>query len=395
MRDEFLPFGRPTLGDEEIAEVVDSLRSGWITTGPKVKRFERMLEEYVGAPHVRCVSSCTAALTLLLHAYEIGPGDEVLVPAMTFVATANAIEDAGATPVFVDSEPGTGLIDLDAAEAAIAPRTRAIMPVHLAGRPVDIDRLNRLRDRHGIHVIEDAAHALGTEWRGGRIGTHGNPVAFSFYATKNITTIEGGAVATDDETLADRVECLSLHGLSLGAWTRFSNSGFRHFEVHRPGYKANMTDVQAALGLHQLSKLDGWIDVRAAQAERYSELLRDLPVDTPPPAAPGTRHAWHLYGILVGPAAPLERDGLVEFLKERRIGTGVHYRGVHLHPYYRHRYAADPAALPVASDYSARTLSLPLGPGVTERDQADVVAAIQAAIDTSRPAAVSAAGAGV
>ena len=183
MSEDFLPFGRPLIGDEEIAEVIDSLRSGWITTGPKVRRFERLLESYVGAPHVRCVSSCTAALTLALHAHDIGPGDEVLVPAMTFVATANAIEDNGATPVFVDSEPGTGLIDLDAAEAAIGPHTRAIMPVHLAGRPVDIDRLNQLRDRHGLVVIEDAAHAIGTEWRGTRIGTHGNPAAFSFYVS--------------------------------------------------------------------------------------------------------------------------------------------------------------------------------------------------------------------
>jgi dTDP-4-amino-4,6-dideoxygalactose transaminase len=396
MRDEFLPFGRPTLGDEEIAEVVDSLRSGWITTGPKVKRFEGLLESYVGAPHVRCVSSCTAALTLLLHAHEIGPGDEVLVPAMTFVATANAIEDAGATPVFVDGEPGTGLIDLDAAEAAVTPRTRAIMPVHLAGRPVDMDRLNALRDRHDILVIEDAAHALGTEWRGGRIGTHGNPAAFSFYATKNITTIEGGAVATDDQGLAERIECLSLHGLSLGAWTRFSNSGFRHFEVHRPGYKANMTDVQAAIGLHQLRKLDGWIDVRAAQAEGYDELLRDLPLDTPPPAEPGTRHAWHLYSILVRPDAPLGRDELVDFMRERRIGTGVHYRGVHLHPYYRDRYGIDSREFPVATELSERTLSIPLGPSLRADDQEDVAAALGEALAPSgstAPVRVAAAGA--
>jgi dTDP-4-amino-4,6-dideoxygalactose transaminase len=396
MRDEFLPFGRPTLGDDEIAEVVDSLRSGWITTGPKVKRFEHLLESYVGVPHVRCVSSCTAALTLLLHAHEIGPGDEVLVPAMTFVATANAVEDAGATPVFVDGEPGTGLIDLDAAEAAIGPRTRAIMPVHLAGRPVDMDRLNALRDRHRIHVIEDAAHALGTAWHGGQVGTHGNPAAFSFYATKNITTIEGGAVATDDEELAARIECLSLHGLSLGAWTRFSNSGFRHFEVHRPGYKANMTDIQAALGLHQLSKLDGWIDVRAAQAERYDELLRDLPLDTPPPASPDTRHAWHLYHVLVRPEAPRTRDELVEFLKERRIGSGVHYRGVHLHPYYRDTYGLESGDFPVATEMSERTLSIPLGPSLEPGDQEDVAAALREALAPSAsaaPARMAAAGA--
>ncbi|HEV2873691.1 MAG TPA: DegT/DnrJ/EryC1/StrS aminotransferase family protein [Thermoleophilaceae bacterium] len=385
MREDFLPFGRPLIGDKEIAEVIDSLRSGWITTGPKVRRFERMLESYVGAPHVRCLSSCTAALTLALHAHDIGPGDEVLVPAMTFVATANAIEDTGATPVFVDSEPGTGLIDLEAAEAAIGPRTRAIMPVHLAGRPVDIGRLNELRDRHGLVVIEDAAHAIGTEWRGGRIGTHGNPAAFSFYATKNITTIEGGAIATGDEQLAERIECLSLHGLSQGAWTRFSNSGFRHFEVHRPGYKANMTDVQAALGLHQIAKLDGWISERARQAARYDALLEGLPLATPPPEEPDTRHAWHLYWVTVDPDAPLGRDELIEFLREQRIGTGVHYRAVHLHPYYRDRYGIHPGALPVATAMSARTLSLPLGPSLDESDQADVAGALREGLDARRP----------
>lgn len=386
MSEDFLPFGRPLIGDEEIAEVIDSLRSGWITTGPKVRRFERLLESYVGAPHVRCVSSCTAALTLALHAHEIGPGDEVLVPAMTFVATANAIEDTGATPVFVDSEPGTGLIDLEAAEAAIGPRTRAIMPVHLAGRPVDIGRLNQLRDRHGLVVIEDAAHAIGTEWRGARIGTHGNPAAFSFYATKNITTIEGGAIATGDEQLAERIECLSLHGLSQGAWTRFSNSGFRHFEVHRPGYKANMTDVQAALGIHQIAKLDGWISERARQAARYDALLEGLPLSTPPPEEPGTRHAWHLYWVTVEPDAPFGRDELIELLREQRIGTGVHYRAVHLHPYYRDRYGIHPGALPVATEMSGRTLSLPLGPSLDESDQADVAGALRKGLVARRPA---------
>ncbi len=226
MRESFLVFGSPTIGEEEIAEVVDSLRSGWVGTGPKVQRFEAMLSEYVGAAHCRCVSSCTAALILSMEVLGIGPGDEVLVPAMTFVASANAVEHAGATPVLVDSEPTTGLIDLDAAATAITTRTRAIMPVHLAGRPVDLDRLNRLRDRHGLIVVEDAAHALGAQWRGRQIGTFGNVTAFSFYVTKNISTIEGGALVTDRAEVAEEVERLALHGLSLGAWQRFSDSGF-------------------------------------------------------------------------------------------------------------------------------------------------------------------------
>jgi len=377
VRDSFLIFGSPTIGDDEIAEVVDSLRSGWVGTGPKVHRFEAMLSEYVGAPHVRCLASCTAALTLSLTVLGIGPGDEVLVPAMTFVASANAVEHAGATPVLVDSEPDHGLIDLDAAEAAITPRTRAVMPVHLAGRPVDMDRLRRLRERYGIHVIEDAAHAIGAEWHGRRIGSFGNLTAFSFYVTKNITTIEGGALVTESAELAERVERLALHGLSAGAWQRFSDVGFRHYEAVEPGFKYNMTDVQAALGLTQLPRLDGWIDRRAELWERYDELLDGLPLRTPPPPAPGTRHARHLYQVQLEPSAPMGRDELLQALNERNIGTGVHYRGVHLHSYYRDRYGLSPDDFPVASRISDRTLSLPLGPALTEADQDDVVRALR------------------
>jgi dTDP-4-amino-4,6-dideoxygalactose transaminase len=376
VRDEFLVFGRPVIEEEEIAEVVDSLRSGWVGTGPKVHRFERMIAAYADVPYCRCVSSCTAALILGLRALGVGPGDEVLVPAMTFVASANAIEQAGATPRFVDSEPDTGLIDLDAAAAAITPRTRAIMPVHLAGRPVDMDRLNALRDRHDLLVIEDAAHAIGAEWDGRRIGSFGNLAAYSFYVTKNVTTIEGGAILTESGEIATEVERLALHGLSLGAWQRFSDTGFRHYEVVRPGLKFNMTDVQAALGLHQLPRLDRWIERRAELWELYDELLEPLALQTPAPPAFGSRHARHLYQVLVSDDAGISRDDLLDALLELRIGTGVHYRGVHLHPYYRDTYALEPDDLPVASDISERTLSLPLSPGLEEQDVRDVAAAL-------------------
>jgi dTDP-4-amino-4,6-dideoxygalactose transaminase len=376
MRDSFLVFGSPTIGEEEIAEVVDSLRSGWVGTGPKVQRFESMLADYVDVPYCRCVSSCTAALILAMQVLGIGPGDEVLVPAMTFVASANAVEHAGATPVLVDSEPATGLIDLDAAEAAVNPNTRAIMPVHLAGRPVDMDRLTDLRERHDLLVIEDAAHALGAQWRGRQVGSFGNVTAFSFYVTKNISTIEGGALATGHAAVAEEVERLALHGLSLGAWQRFSDAGFRHYEVVKPGYKYNMTDVQAALGLHQLPRLDEWIDRRAELWERYDGLLAGLPVATPPEPDPETRHARHLYQILLEPDAPLTRDQLLDGLTARNIGTGVHYRAVHLHPFYRERYKLSPEDFPVANMISELTVSLPLGPSVTEADQDDVVAAL-------------------
>ena len=377
MREDFLVFGSPLIGEAEIAEVVDSLRSGWIGTGPKVQRFEAMLSDYVGADYCRCVSSCTAALILSLRVLGIGPGDEVLIPAMTFVASANAVEHAGATPVLIDSAPdGTGLIDLDAAQDAITPRTRAIMPVHLAGRPVDMDRLTAIGEEHGLLVIEDAAHALGAEWHGRKIGAFGNLAAFSFYVTKNVTTIEGGALVTQDPELAARAERLALHGLSLGAWQRFSDAGFRHYEVVEPGFKFNMTDVQAALGLHQLPLLGQWIDRRAELWGRYDELLAGLPLQTPPPADPDTRHARHLYQVTLDPDAPLTRDELLDALTARRIGTGVHYRGVHLHPYYRDRYGLEPEQFPVAAAISERTLSLPLSPKVSDADQDDVVTAL-------------------
>ena len=361
--------------------MVACLRSGWVGTGPKVQRFEAMLAEYVGAAEVRCLSSCTAALMLALRVHGIGAGDEVLVPTMTFVASANAVEHVGATPVLIDAEPGTGLIDLDAAEAAITPATRAIMPVHFAGRPIDMDRLNSLRDRCGLAVVEDAAHAIGAEWDGARIGSHGNLTAFSFYVTKNITTIEGGALATEDAEIAARVERLALHGLSLGAWERFSDQGFRHYEAVEPGFKFNMTDVQASIGLHQLPRLDAWIDRRTQLWERYDELLADLPLRTPPAAVAGTRHARHLYQVLLDPTAPLTRDQLLDELHARRIGTGVHYRGVHLHPYYRDRYAIAPERFPVATAISERTISLPLSAKVTDADQDDVVLALRELLD--------------
>jgi dTDP-4-amino-4,6-dideoxygalactose transaminase len=383
-RDEFLVFGRPMLGDGEIAEVTGSIQAGWIGTGPKVHAFERMLEEYIGVEHVRCVSSCTAALILGMEVLGVGPGDEVLVPSMTFVASANAIEHTGATPVFVDSDPRTGLIDLDQAEAAITDRTAAIMPVHLSGRPVDMERLAQLRDRYGIKIVEDAAHALGTQWQGRQIGSFGNLAAYSFYVTKNITTIEGGAIATDDPAVAAKVEQLSLHGLSLGAWQRFSDKGFRHYEVEKPGYKYNMTDVQAAFGIQQLPQLDRWIEIRAEQWDRYDELLSDLPLRLPAEPEPDTVHARHLYQVQVEPEAAMQRDELLDYLTSQKIGSGVHYRGVHLHPYYRDRYGIAAEDLPVAAHISDTTLSLPLSPAVSEADQLDVVGALTRALSGPR-----------
>lgn len=380
VREDFLVFGSPLIEQAEIDEVVDSLRSGWIGTGPKVARFEQLLSEYIGVEHVRCVSSCTAALFLALKTLGLEQGDEVIVPSFTFVATANAVEHTGARPVLVDSDPATGLVDFDAVEAAITPRTRAIVPVHLFGRPLDMDRLNGLRDKFGLAVVEDAAHAIGAKWKGRQVGSFGNPTAYSFYPTKNITTIEGGALATADGTMARRVEQLALHGLSSGAWRRFGDKGFRHYFATEVGYKFNMTDIQASLGLHQLPRLDRWIEMREHLARRYDELLADLPVSVPPPPADGTRHAYHLYPILLQPDAPVTRDEVLDRMTEARIGVGVHYQAVHLHPFYQDRYRLRPEDLPCATAMSRATLSLPLSPKVTEADQDDVVRALEAAL---------------
>jgi dTDP-4-amino-4,6-dideoxygalactose transaminase len=379
-RESFLVFGAPLIDREGIDEVVDSLESGWIGTGPKVSRFEGQLRDYVDAPRVSCLGSCTAALFLGLRGLNLGPGDEVLVPAMTFVASANSVEHIGARPVLVDCDPETGLIDLDAAEAAISERTAAIMPVHLAGRPVDMDRLNAIRDQRGIAVIEDAAHAIGTEWRERRIGSFGNLTAFSFYVTKNITTIEGGALASPSEEISERIERLALHGLSVGAWQRYSDAGFKHYEVEEPGFKFNMTDVQAALGLRQLERLDEWIDYRAELWSLYDELLEELPLDLPPAPDPLTRHARHLYQVRVRPDARLSRDELLGHLTARNIGAGVHYRGVHLQPFYEAKYGLKPEDFPASTWFSEATVSLPLSPKVREEDVYDVVAALRSGL---------------
>jgi dTDP-4-amino-4,6-dideoxygalactose transaminase len=363
-QDTGVVFGRPLISEEAIAEVGDALRSGWIGAGPRVARFERELGERLGGAHVRCVASGTAALYLILRAHGIGPGDEVLLPSLTFVACASAIELTGAAPVLVDSEPGTNLISLEAAERAVTQRTRAVMLVHLAGRPVDLDGAARLRERHGLLVVEDAAHAIGAHWDGTPIGGGENPVAFSFHATKNITSVEGGAVATRDPALAERVEQMARHGLDRSGWDRFSDAGSPPQLALAAGFKFTMSDVQAALALHQLPQLDEWIAVRERQWSAYDAALAGLALRTPPPPGPRMRHARHLYQVSVAQ----DRDGLAERLGRRGIGTGLHYRALHLHPHFRGH-----GELPVATHASRTLLSLPLGPAMSEDAQARVI----------------------
>jgi dTDP-4-amino-4,6-dideoxygalactose transaminase len=341
-----------------------------------VARLERMLEDYLDVASVCCVSSATAGLSLVLRALGIGAGDEVLLPTMTFVASAQAIEFTGATPVPVDSEPATGLMSLELAARAITPRTRAVVVVHLAGRPVDMAQLERLRLEHGLVVVEDAAHALGASVDGRRIGAWGNPTVFSFGPGKNITSIEGGAVAGDDPELAARVRRMALHGLDRAAWDRFSGNGFTHYDVGVAGFKFGMPDVHAAVALHQLPRLEEWIGVRRAQWDLYDEALAALPVDIPPPVAAGMRHARHLYRLSVTDAAPVGRDELAARMAAAGIGTGIHYRALHLHSHYRDRFGLMTESFPVATEESGRVLSLPLGPSVSDADQEHVIATL-------------------
>jgi dTDP-4-amino-4,6-dideoxygalactose transaminase len=379
MSEEFLPFARPSISRAAIDEVVACLESGWITTGPRVQKFEQALKEYLGAPHALALSSATAGLHVALLALDLKPGDEVVTTPMTFAATLNTIVLAGGTPVLVDVEPHTYNMDMSRLEGRINARTRAIVPVHFAGLPVDLDPLYATAKKHGLRVIEDAAHAIGSEYKGRRIGSFGDTQVFSFHPNKNITTGEGGAVTTRDEKYAARIALLRFHGMDREAWNRFGKTGSQHYEIVEPGYKYNMMDIQAALGLHQLPALDDFIHRRTALAERYQRLLADWP-QWSLPRAPGFahRHAWHLYTPLINAdAGGCDRDGFMRMMKQRNIGTGLHYRAVHLYPYYRERFGFKPGDFPVAESVGDRIVSLPLFPTMTEAEQDRVVAVMR------------------
>jgi dTDP-4-amino-4,6-dideoxygalactose transaminase len=378
MRTNFLPFSTPALGDEEINEVVDSLRSGWITTGPKVKRFEDAFKSYVGAPFAVPLSSATAGLHLTLLALKIKEGDEIITTPMTFASTVSMIILVGATPVLADIEPGTLNIDVAKVAEKITPRTRAIIPVHFAGQSCDMDPLFDLARQHGLTIIEDAAHAAGTEYKGKKIGSLDSISIFSFHPNKNITTGEGGMVCTPDETLAEEVSLLKFHGMSREAWKRFAASGSPNYDIMLPGFKYNMMDIQAAIGIHQLPRLDGFIDRRTEIAEQYNAAFAHLPELALPTYAPYLqRHAWHLYTPLIRvEQLTIDRDQFMAELKSRNIGSGLHYKAIHHHTWYRENLPVADTELPEASYASDRILSLPLFPNMTDADVADVLAAV-------------------
>jgi dTDP-4-amino-4,6-dideoxygalactose transaminase len=379
MRATFLPFSIPTIGEEEINEVVDSLKSGWITTGPKVKRFEEAFKRYVQAPYCVPLSSATAGLHLSMLALKLHPGDEVITTPMTFAATVSMIVQGGGTPVLADIEPGTLNIDVQAIRGKITPRTRAIVPVHFAGHPCAMDEIFALAREFGLKVIEDAAHAVGTQYKGSPIGSLDSTSVFSFHPIKNITTGEGGMVATGDEELAEELSLMKFHGMNKEAWKRYEASGTPNYDIVMPGFKYNMMDLQAALGLHQLEKLDDFIEKRTILAKFYNEAFSDVAEVATPEAVPYQhRHAWHLYTPLIRTEAlTIDRDGLMEQLKKENIGTGLHFKAIHHHPYFRDLLGIAKGALPNADYASDRILSLPLFPLMTQGDAQDVVAAVK------------------
>jgi len=372
-----LPFHVPLIEEEDIQAVVKALQSGWITTGPKVKEFEREFAKFIGASHAVPLSSCTAALHLALDAIGLKEGDEVVVPTVTFASTAATVLYFRAKPVLVDSAPDTFNLDPDRVEQAITARTKAIIPVHFRGHPCEMDRLMEIAKDHGLKVIEDAAHALPARYKGKMVGTMGDITCFSFYATKTITTGEGGMATTENAEYADRMRIMGLHGISKDAWKRYSAEGSWRYEILAPGYKYNLTDVQAALGLVQLAKCDAMWRRRVALAERYTQALRLLDAFETPKVQPDVQHAWHLYVILMNPKAlGIHRDQVIEELKQRGIGTSVHFIPLHTHPYYRKRWGYGPGDFPVADNYFDRCLSLPLYPAMSDEDADNVIEAL-------------------
>jgi UDP-4-amino-4,6-dideoxy-N-acetyl-beta-L-altrosamine transaminase len=384
VREVFLPFSQPDIGQAEIDEVVDTLQSGWITTGPKTKAFERRFTEYIGVRHALAVSSCTAALHIALAAAGIGPDDEVITSPLTFCSTANVVVHLGGTPVFVDIGDDYN-IDPSKIEKSISPHTKAIIPVHYAGQPCRMDAILACAQKHNLLVIEDAAHAVGAKYRGHMIGTIGDVTAFSFYAIKNMTTAEGGMITSNDDRLAEKMRLLSLHGISTDAWKRYTSEGSWYYQVVYAGYKCNMTDIQAALGIHQLGRLEQFLEVRSKYATMYSEAFGEMPEIRTPIVNANVRHVWHLYVIQLDlERLTINRAQFIEALRGENIGTSVHFIPVHLHPYYRETFDYKRGDFPNAECVYDRIVSLPLYPRMTEDDVRNVITAVKKVVHQHR-----------
>lgn len=377
--EDFIYLNRPWIEDEERAEILDTLNGIWLSRGPKVSRFEEEFRNYIGAPHAVAVSSCTAALHVAIVAAGVKEGDEVITTPITFPATTNAVLYERAIPVLADVDRRTFNIDPERIEERITPRTRAIIPVHMAGQPCEMDRIMDIAHRHDLVVIEDAAHAVGAKFEGQMVGSIGDAGCFSFYAGKNLCTGDGGMLTVpSDDKFAAFARVISLHGMTSSAWKRYSKEGASRWELVYPGFKYNMTDIAASLGIHQLRKLERFIELRIKRAQLYTRLLADVPELATPRVAPNRKHAWHLYIVILDlKQLTVSRDRFMELLKAENIGTGVHFMPVHEQPYYRDRFGYEAGDYPNASWLGERIVSLPLYPQMTEEDVHTVVRAIK------------------
>ncbi len=373
VREEFLPFCKPWIEQEEIDEVADTLRSGWLSMGPKTQKFEEEFRNYIGARNAVSVSSCTSALFLSLLTLGVKPGDEVITSPFTFASTASVIIHNGAKPVFCDIEKDTYNIDVSKIEEKITDKTKAIIPVHYGGHPVDMDAIMEIAQKHDIKVEEDAAHAIGSLYRGRKIGTIGDTTCFSFYATKTMTTGEGGMITTESNEIAERMRSLRLHGITKDAWKRYSDKGSWYYEIGYPGYKENMTDIQAALGMHQLRKLEKFIEMRKSLADYYTKRLSGFKEITTPKTIGNVKHSWYIYPILID---RFDRSKVIDELRKDNIGTSVHFIPIHLHPYYR-GFGFREGDFPNAEYVYKRLISLPFFPKMKRRDIDDVVSSIE------------------
>lgn len=379
-KDKFLVFGSPVIEDAEIQEVVNSMKGGWLGTGPKVAAFENGFKDYKDANHAIAVNSCTAALHLSLLVSGVRRGDEVITTPMTFCATVNAIVHAGATPVLADVDPVTMNIDPEKIIQKITPETKAIVAVHFAGRPCNMDALCDIAQRYNLKLIEDCAHAIETEYHGRKAGTFGDFGCFSFYVTKNIVTGEGGMILARTDEDAARLKILGLHGMSKDAWKRFSDEGYKHYKVVECGFKYNMMDLQAAIGIHQLQRVDAYWLRRQEIWARYNEAFSDLPIGLPADPEPDTRHAYHLYTVLVDEdKTGISRDAFLDYMTANNIGVGVHYLSLAEHPYYQETFGWQPQDYENAMQIGRQTVSLPLSAKLTDEDVEDVIAIVRGA----------------
>lgn len=385
VRETFLPFALPDIDESEIAEVTEALRSGWVTTGPKTKQFEAEFAAAVGAKHAVAVNSCTAALHLALEAVGLQRGDEVITTPYTFAATAEVIRYFDAHPVLVDIRPEDFNLDPELLERAITAKTKAIIPVHIAGLPADLDAIHEIAGRYGLPVIEDAAHAFPCETKGRKIGSLSDATCFSFYATKTMTTGEGGMICTESQELADRCRIMALHGISRDAWKRYQADGNWFYEVLLPGYKYNLTDIASGMGLAQLRKAERMWRRRKDIAEQFHAAFREAPELQIPSDSPDAKHAWHLYMLRLNPERlSIDRAEFISRLRRHNIGASVHFIPLHLHPYYRQNYGYVPESFPIATHEYQREISLPVYSKMTDKDVQDVIAAVRSIVAETR-----------